>query len=98
MPAIKFDQQNKTPPPWVLAQWAARGRKEERHRKKLMGKERGCTIGDGLLLTPIFAERKRDGEITLQWLRSITTHTKQSFYPDTPFHVEHLETTLPAYS
>lgn len=36
-------------------------------------------------LTPMFPKRKKDGEITLQWLRSITsqTHTKiiQVFLP-----------------
>lgn len=41
-----------------------------------MEKGRGFTMGDGLLLTPIFAERKKDGEITLQRLRSITTNIK----------------------
>lgn len=30
-----------------------------------MGKGRGFTMGDSLLLTPIFAKRKKDSEITL---------------------------------
>lgn len=41
-----------------------------------MGKGRGFTAGDAHLLTPIFAKRKKDGEITLQGLRSITTNIK----------------------
>lgn len=45
-------------------------------KRKQMGKGRGFTMGDGLLLTPIFAKRKKDGEITLQGLRSITTNIK----------------------
>lgn len=36
-----------------------------------MGNGKGYTIGDTSLLTPIFAKRKRDGEITLLCLRSI---------------------------
>lgn len=41
-----------------------------------MGKGRGFTMGDGFLLTPIFAKRKKDGEITLRGPRSITTNIK----------------------
>lgn len=41
-----------------------------------MGNGRGFTMGDGPLLTPIFAKRKKDGEITLQGSRSIPTNIK----------------------
>lgn len=43
-------------------------------------------MGDDLLLTPIFAKRKKDGEITLQGPRSITTNIKQPLSPSAYTH------------
>lgn len=40
MPAIKFDRQNKTLSPWVLAQRAARGREKERDTDEKDGKRK----------------------------------------------------------
>ncbi len=57
--------------------YSKRVRERERAMKrKQMGKGRGFTTGDGLLLTPIFAKRKKDGEITLRGPQSITTNIK----------------------
>lgn len=45
------------------------GKERERAMKrKQMGKGRGFMMGGGLPLTPIFAKRKKDGEIILQGL------------------------------
>ena len=77
MPTIKFHQ----PEDFTAAGPCpmGNGRQRERGRamkRKQMGKGRGFTTGDGLLLTPIFAKRKKDGEITLRGPRSITTNIK----------------------
>jgi len=37
-------------------------------KRNQMGKGRGFSMGDGLPLTPIFAKRKSDGEMTLRGL------------------------------
>lgn len=68
-------------------------------KRKQMGNGSGFTMGDALLLTPIFAKRKKDGEITLQGPQSITTNIKKapgSFSLYTWLYVEqhHLEPTL----
>lgn len=62
-------------------------RKRERAMKrKQMGNGRGFTMGDGPLLTPIFAKRKKDGEITLQGPRSIPTNIKLPLSPSAYTH------------
>lgn len=55
-------------------------------KRKQMGNGRGFTMGDGPLLTPIFAKRKKDGEITLQGLRSIPTNIKLPQSPSAYTH------------
>lgn len=85
MSTIKFHQPKDfiAPGPCPMGNRRQREREKQTERereramkRKQMGKGRGFMMGDGLLLTPIFAKRKKDGEITLQWLRSITTNIK----------------------
>ena len=83
MPTIKFHQPEDftAPGPCPMGNGRQREREKETEReramkRKQMGKGRGFTMGDGLLLTPIFAKRKKDGEITLRGPRSITTNIK----------------------
>lgn len=76
MPTIQFHQPEDftAPGPHPMGnRREKRGRERERERERAMkrnqmGKGRGFTMGDGLPLTPIFAKRKRDGEITLRRL------------------------------
>lgn len=58
--------------------------REKEIQKKQMRNRRGFTMGDCPLLTSMFAKRTNDGEITLQWLRSITTHTHTKNSPSLP--------------
>lgn len=83
MPTIKFHQPEDFTAPGPCPMGNGRQQERERNRereramkRKQMGKGRGFTMGDGLLLTPIFAKRKKDGEITLRGPRSITTNIK----------------------
>lgn len=82
MPTIKFHQPEDFTAPGPCPMGNGRQQERERNRERESneeetdGKGRGFTMGDGLLLTPIFAKRKKDGEITLRGPRSITTNIK----------------------
>lgn len=85
MPTIKFHQPEDftAAGPCPMGNGRKRASEKEKERegegamkRKQMGKGRGFTMGGGLLLTPIFAKRKKDGEIILQGPRSITTNIK----------------------
>ena len=79
MPTIKFHQQKNSSAlgPCPMSYRTQNEKKRYRlMKRKQMGNERGFTMGVGPLLTSIFAKRKRDGEITLQWVRSISTNIK----------------------